>query len=318
MKRILFLIAFMFSCVTTAAAPWQFIRDEGVILDLLRNGEMNLSPDVAKALSEKEGILKIRRVGLQKGSLQIRAAFRDAVINMHHTGQKGQYFDAYYNELAAYIVAKYLGLNFVPMTVLRELPITESGLKKSKKLRQGTLQLWIENTIGGKEYLAQKLALPGDPVVRKFQLNEIEAFDCLIGNSDRHVGNILIDLNERFEELPPSAGESPGFPGKVWAIDHSRSFPSHRYIKSKRCKLENLNEQPVSLAFMQNLRTWKIEEIESALTEGGLSNKQLRRLNLKSLDSRARKLREHIESRQAISKLSDEHFYSSGIWHKVL
>lgn len=309
--------AFFFTGVMAQTEPWQFIRDEEVIFDLLRNGEMNLSEDVAKALNQKQSLLEIRRIGLKKGSVQIRAAFRDAVINMHFTGDKAKYFDAYYNELAAYVVSKYLGLNIVPAIVLRSLPIASSGLRKNKKLREGTLQLWVENSAVYYELIKERITYPGDPSLRKLQISEIKAFDCIIGNSDRHAGNVLIDMNERFESINLPTGQPEPYLGKIWAIDHSRSFPSHSSAKSRRCHLDELNVQAISLVFIQRLRAWDANEVQSALVSSGLSQKQLRRLNLKALDHRVQKVKEHFETQQANREMSDDEFYSSGIWHRV-
>jgi len=113
----------------------ELIRDESVILDLLNNGKINLSRSIAKTMSKKEGVMQIRRVGLDKNNIQIRAAFRDKsiYINGKNNGHI-KYYDAYYNELAAYVIARYLGLNMIPITVLRNILISASRLKPAPSI----------------------------------------------------------------------------------------------------------------------------------------------------------------------------------------
>ena len=47
--------------------------------------------------------------------------------------------------VAAYVVARALNLNLVPPTILRSIGISTTGLKPSGKMREGSLQLWVED-----------------------------------------------------------------------------------------------------------------------------------------------------------------------------
>lgn len=316
--KILYLLpALLMFSVTAYAEPWQLVRDEAVILDLLNNGEINLSKDVAKALSMKEGIMQIRRIGLRKGPLQIRAAFRDRVVNMIHSADRYKYFDAFYNELAAYVISRYLGMNVIPITVMREIPLSSQGLKRSKNLNRGTLQIWIENSEVWHKLVQAKVDYPGDASIRKLQVSEIQAFDCIIGNVDRHAGNLLIDMNPRVENIDVPVDQQQTYRGKLWAIDHSRAFHNNRSVRNRFCKLDKLKVQAISLAFGKRLRSWQIDEVKTALIGAGLSAAELRKLNLAAIDARAQKLKTHFAEEQANSNLRDEEFYSLGQWHNV-
>ncbi|MDO6621166.1 MULTISPECIES: hypothetical protein [unclassified Shewanella] len=309
----IYLVAFLSHAVTVP-----LIRDETVIFDLLNDGDINLSKSVAKAFTTKESIMEIRRVGLVKNSVQIRAAFRDKTVKDYARGNVGlMYYDSYYNELAAYIISKYLGLNIIPATVLRSIPIGKKGLKPSKKLRKGSLQLWVENSVVLYDLTALSLPYPGSAEYKNHQIKEIKTFDCIIGNVDRHAGNLLVDLNERFEDPNEVTDRKKAYLGKIWAIDHSRSFYRGPRLDIRTCKLSKLKSDAISMQFMQGMRDWKIEELEKRLRASGLSEQQLAHLRLESIEHRFQKVKQHFEEQQRKSGMTDEEYYSSGLWHRV-
>ncbi len=289
-------------------------QDEAIVLDLLENGRLVLHEEVAAVLPVEESVRQIRRIGLEKDGHKIRAAFRDKSVRIDSRERgAGKYYDAYYNEVAAFVISRYLGLNIVPPTVLRSIPISTKGLQHSDKTVEGSLQLWIENSVVAYDLPEEKRDYPGDPIRRNQQLKEIRIFDCIIGNVDRHQGNFLVDFNPRY----PSGSYAIPYLGKLWAIDHTKAFHSSRRVSSKHCQLSKITREPVSQVFMQRLRGWQLTQVEQALRASGLSDTQLDRLNLKALDQRARKVRDHIDSLQRDSGLDDKAFYSSGAWHKV-
>ena len=313
---LLLLIGLAYALHATTKHP--LIRDENVILDLLNNGHINLSDDVAKAMTQKESERRVRRIGLEKDGWRIRAAFRDKSVRIDgRRTREPKYYDAYYNELAAYLVAKYLGLNIIPATVLRSIPISASGLRPSSRLRQGTLQLWVENSIVEFDLSAKGINYPGNAVFRNQQLREILAMDCIIGNVDRHAGNLLIDLNERFEVEPSRKDKMRPYLGKIWAIDHSRAFHANARLEHRYCNLSKLKVRAISIPFIQHMRSWKVEEIDAILRSSGLSHQQIDNLHLGSMDRRVQLLKGHFEAAQQKSGLADEQFYSSGVWHRV-
>jgi hypothetical protein len=202
----------------------------------------------------------------------------------------------------------------VPVTVLRQIGITETGLTASASLREGSLQLWIENAMVEYDLRAQAGAYPGDPVAKNEQLSDIRVFDCIIGNTDRHAGNLLVDLNPRFL-IDEASDRSAPLPGKIWAIDHGRAF--HNSARIGGCKLNQLARRPVSKLFMEGMRRWQLPAARSAIASAGLTEKQIESLHLEVLSRRLTKIREELEMRQRRSGLSDSEFYSSGLWHRV-
>jgi hypothetical protein len=112
--------------------------------------------------------------------------------------------DTYRSELAAYQLSLLLGLDNVPPTVPWEL-----------KGQPGALQIWIEKARAG--WHPNETEEPSDPALWAMESDKMLVFDALIGNRDRHEGNVLID----------SAG-------KVWWIDHSRAFGRERDLPAER------------------------------------------------------------------------------------
>ena len=301
---------------TSMAAADGLLRDQQLILKLLRHGEVNLNPPVARELPSSESELRIRRVGLSAEGHSIRAAFRDKTRRVSPSRDVSvRYVDAWYNEVAAYHVATALGLDFVPPTVVRELHIAESGLGASEVPRRGSLQYWVENSVVEYELKTSEQTYPGDPLWKNWQLSEIVVFDCVIGNVDRHAGNILVDLNPRYPR-GHKGGAEPVL-GKLWAIDHSRAFHRDARIVTGGCRIERLARQPVSLTFIRGLRRWDPTALETQLRAAGLSQREVDNLHLQSLNRRLAKVLERLEARRAESGLAEEDFFSHGRWHEL-
>ena len=301
----------------SAALGRESLRDRELIMLLLQTGTVDLSPGVARELPQEQSQLRIRRIGLWLGEHRIRAAFRDKSRRVPASRKVNvRYLDTYYNEVAAYLVARELGLDFVPPTVLREIGIGERSLEHSTTLRQGSLQLWIENAVVEYDMGGDVPRYPGDLALKYEQLSEIHVFDCIIGNVDRHAGNMLIDLNARYPIETRGAAAPPLF-GKLWAIDHSKAFHRGARVSSESCKLRGLASRPVSLIFLQGMREWDIERATRALRQAGLSDKQIDSLHLEVLGRRLNKVLSRVEQMRSDSGLDEAEFFSSGIWHRV-
>jgi hypothetical protein len=111
----------------------------------------------------------------------------------------GGFVDSYESEIAAYNLSRLLGLSNVPPVVRR---------------KGGSLQIWIEKAITEASRLKADEE-PADPVSFEQQLQNLRVFDNLIANTDRNPGNILIDGS-----------------GKVWFIDHTRSFAGQKELRN--------------------------------------------------------------------------------------
>lgn len=104
-------------------------------------------------------------------------------------------------EIAAYRLDKYLGLNMVPPTVERRF---RGG--------RGSCQVWADYKMNLRTKTNDKIKTPSYKVFYWNRATYLQrAFDCLIANEDRHMGNILITEDWR-----------------MILIDHSRSFRSSK------------------------------------------------------------------------------------------
>jgi len=103
----------------------------------------------------------------------------------------GQQYGDIRGEVLAYELSEQLGWELVPHTTW----MTHEGTK-------GTVQRWVE---GSKTLEERGEWLDFTPGVEKSA--QMEVFDALLGNGDRHEGNILVDSG-----------------GKLWAIDNGGAF----------------------------------------------------------------------------------------------
>lgn len=142
-------------------------------------------------MSFEQGVTEPWRLTLRRGGVVRRAIWKDA------TGVRGGYLEGWRYEIAAYIVDKLLGVGMVPPTTLRVL---HGG--------PGSIQLWIDNTSLLRDLAkknANQEAFRSDAWKNAGYIAQF--FDNLIGNEDRHTGNVLVTRDFR-----------------TILIDHSRTF----------------------------------------------------------------------------------------------
>ena len=139
---------------------------------------------------------KKRKIMLEKDGVQAQAILRTGYEVKDSPG--GGFVDSCHSEVAAYQLSLLLGLESVPPAVRR---------------KGGSIQIWVENATTDASR-RERGAEPADPTAFEQQVQVMGVFDNLIANTDRNPGNILID------------GE-----GKVWFIDHTRSFAGQRVLK---------------------------------------------------------------------------------------
>jgi hypothetical protein len=144
-----------------------------------------------RQLRFEQGVTRPWRLTLRQGDVVAGALWKNP------SGVRGGYLEGWKYEIAAYLMDKLLDLNMVPPTVER----TFAGYA-------GSCQLWIEGTA-----LYRDLAAKGQDQAR-FQTDGwrkagyvAQFFDNLIGNEDRHMGNVLVTRDFR-----------------AILIDHSRTF----------------------------------------------------------------------------------------------
>lgn len=139
------------------------------------------------------GSTKPLKVTLERDGVRAHAVFRH--VDESNGGGRQQFRDSYIFEVAAYEVARLLGLDNVPPAALRR-----------HENKEGSIQLWIENARSETERI-EAGEQPADATSLLYQKHAMRIFDALIYNFDRNTGNLLLD--ER---------------GKLWLIDHTRAF----------------------------------------------------------------------------------------------
>lgn len=173
--------------------PLPFREDREVLAFLQR-------ARVVKMKQVGEGMNRTRKVLLESNGLQMHAAFRDVHVDRFIDEPLISSFekchrDDYRFEVAAYRLSRVLGLRFVPPTVLR----TIDG-------HEGSLQAWVERSMMEKQR-RQRGVEPPDEWYWMSQMLTMHLFDNLVGNVDRHQGNLLIDSG-----------------WNIWLIDHTQAF----------------------------------------------------------------------------------------------
>lgn len=139
-------------------------------------------------------------IGVTKPSraiLQDTACARAFAWKPLRPGMYSGYWESYKSEIAAYELDKLLNLNMIPITIERKV----NGLS-------GAAILWLD----GVRSWEQILPLP-KPAFWPMRLVAMKMFDCLVGNTDRNKGNMLVD--EAWN---------------LYLIDHSRAFVNERRL----------------------------------------------------------------------------------------
>ena len=205
------------------------------IESILRNGRVvdreNL--DVGVTLPE--------RLWLEYEGYRISAAFkhldfeRKGLTHFEKAPPQLNFKDSFRYERAAYLLDRLLGLQMVPVTVLRNV-----------KAHEGAVVAWVDDAITEQERLRLKLA-PEDTRLLIRQRAAMRLFDALVYNIDNNLGNQLWTRPD----------------WRLHLIDHSRSFRQQSKLPA------SFADRPVSLGpeLYDVLRSLDGPQIEAALGE---------------------------------------------------
>jgi hypothetical protein len=153
----------------------------------------------------KHGRYGVRKLRMEKDGVAAHAACRTMAVEdrWRRFQDRDVWFfrDHFIHEPAAYALSELLGLEMVPPAV-----------ERSVRGRPASVQIWIEGVMVARERNERGIQ-PPDPRDYNLQLHQMRAFDNLINNIDRNMGNILIDPDWR-----------------IWLIDHSRAFIRDRKL----------------------------------------------------------------------------------------
>lgn len=195
------------------------------ILDFLSTAEVVDMNDIP------EGITRPQKVLLEKDGIRMHAVFRNIDLEIKGERISDRFWTVFWDEdqfeVAAYRLARMLGMDNVPPAVPRTIGRSE-----------GSLQIWLEGVMTERSRREEGLQSPL-PRAWFLQNRLMYVFDNLIFNADRNLGNMLIDADWKF-----------------WLIDHTRAFQDTGDLRSPEEvthvervfweRLQALDEQQVS------------------------------------------------------------------------
>jgi len=197
--------AFILAAATTLApAPSRAgSTDDLAIESILREGHVVSVRDLGI------GVTKPKKLVVERDGETRKACFKtlDKAPRFRQRTQRRtpdhQLSDRYQYERAAYLLDRRLGLDMVPVAVLRVVEGTH-----------GAAIDWISDAIDERQRRQENLH-PSNAVEFSHQQSIMRVFDALILNSDRHPGNLL---------------HTPDDGWRLHLIDHSRSFRLDREL----------------------------------------------------------------------------------------
>ena len=121
-------------------------------------------------------------------------------------GTELNFKDSYKFNIAAYKLDQILGLNMVPVSIERKVAGKTSAVT-----------WWVDDVLMDELNRHNKNMTPPDLDEWSKQMHILRVFDQLIYNTDRNLGNLLID--KRWQ---------------IWMIDHTRAFRSQRTLLNQK------------------------------------------------------------------------------------
>lgn len=209
MKRYSLLLVVILAGAVSAPVAAQFTDEE--LAQREAQEEFLASAEIVESeqMGESEGVTRPWKLLLRDGGTESKAAWKNV------EGRKGGFWECWKCEIAAYRMDKYLGVNAVPPAIERRF-----------KNEAGAIVLWADSWIDGRKKQAEKIPVASARIGHWNERTALQrAFDNLIGNVDRHLGNVLITEDWR-----------------IILIDHTRAFRSDK--KSMK-KLEYGKDKPM-------------------------------------------------------------------------
>jgi len=166
--------------------------------------------DIVKSKHVSTGITGTYRVTLTDGRLTHDASVQtiDEAKTTYQTarGTEFNFRDTYVHNMAAYKLDQLIGLNMIPVTVVRKF-----------KGNNASYTWWVDDVLMMELDRHNRKMEPPDLEAWNRQMHIVRLFDQLIYNMDRNLGNLLIDKA-----------------WQLWMIDHTRAFRTFRELKDSR------------------------------------------------------------------------------------
>jgi hypothetical protein len=180
-----------------AGAPAQ---NPGVPLSDAQKETFLLKAKIAKAKGAPLGITGTLRATLSDGRITHEASIQTIderkTVFQSAQGTELNFKDSWKFGIAAYKMDRLLGLRMTPVSV-----------ERSYKGNSACFTWWVDDVLMLELDRHNKNVDPPDPGVWNDQMHIVRVFDQLICNTDRNLGNLVIDKEWR-----------------MWMIDHSRAF----------------------------------------------------------------------------------------------
>jgi hypothetical protein len=218
-----------------------------------------LTAKVLKTRNASHGITGTLRATLSDGRITHDASIQ--AINESKTafqtamGTELNFRDTWKFDVAGYKLDRLLGLNMVPVSVERK-----------HKGSAACFSWWVDDVLMLEIDRVKKKAQPPDVPTWNDQMEIVRVFDQLIFNTDRNLGNLVIDKKWR-----------------IWMIDHSRAFRMLQDIREPK------NLKRCDRALLQKMR----ELTEPQLT--GSMGEYLNKMEIQALLARRDKIVKHYE-----------------------
>jgi hypothetical protein len=230
------------------AAQMEFLRTADIKQS--RNMSQGITGSVRATLSDGKSThdAHIQSVDIYKTSFQTMM------------GTELNFKDTYKFNLAAYELAKMLGIgHMVPVCVAR-----------SWKGSGAAFSWWVDDVLMVEGERMKKKITPPNPLHWNNQMYIVRVFDQLIYNTDRNVGNLVIDKN-----------------WNLHMIDHTRAFRMHKDLR------EPANLVRCERGLLAKLKQLNKADLERA-TKGSLAGPEI-----DGLLARRDKIVEHFEGKGA-------------------
>jgi len=228
-----------------APAPAPAAASSARVLSDAEQEAFLLEAEVVKTRRAPGGVTSSTRATLRKGDL-----VHDAHIQVHDeyksqislgSGMEIDFRDSWRNNVAAYRLDRMMGLGMVPVTVIR---------RDDETNKMASFTWWVDDVLMTEKDRYQKKISSPDTEAWNRQIFVVRAFDQLIYNFDRNLGNLLIDKD-----------------WTIWMIDHTRGFKIFKDLKSEK-NLSDFCEKDLLIALRSLEKPALKKAMDSLLSDG--------------------------------------------------